>query len=349
MSQESTDRVERVLQSGFIGQGAVVEQFEKELSEKAPYPVVAMNSCTSSIQAVLMLLGVGAGDEVITTPLTCVATNAPILAVGALPVWADVDAFGNIDPADVARKVTRRTRAIIAVNWTGRPANYEALRSFLVPVIEDAAHGPVIGKRPTGDFICYSFGPIKHLTCGDGGAVATACGYDREQLRLLRWYGLDRTSTQDFRCAQNIQQAGMKFHMTDINAAIGLGNLQYIDQIVRVHRSNARALHAGLMRAGLPWLMLPTFSEESNYWVFPILARAQVEREALKAHLESRGIAASQVHARNDKHRAYDFQSGPLPMLDAYDRFHLNLPCGWWVSLHDIDTIVTALKEFKPA
>ena len=337
-----------VLQSGYIGQGVKVDEFEREFTmEYAPYPIVTTNACTAAIHMILMHLGIGPGDEVITTPLTCIATNAPILAVGARLIWADVDdETGNIDPDDVGRKVTKWTKAIIAVDWTGRPANYPALRAFGFPVIEDAAHGPLVEHAVTGDYVCYSFGPIKHMTCGDGGAVGTPDPEARASLALLRWYGLDRTSQKDFRCEQNIQKAGMKFHMNDINATIGLTNLPFLRETVAAHRRNARALYDGIIALHLEWLWQAPFSPESNYWVFPVLTANPIIRERLKKHLAQCGIGASQVHARNDHHAAYSFPNGPLPGLEMFDARHLNLPCGWWVRDDDITRILEALDEF---
>lgn len=347
MVHEAIGRVTQVLQSGFIGQGVQVDEFERQMSTHTPYPILATNSCTMAIQMVLQYLGVGAGDEVITTPLTCIATNAPILTLGARPVWADVDPFtGNIDPDDVARKITARTKAIIAVNWTGRPADYTALKRHGIPVIEDAAHGPMTLHLETGDFVCYSYGPIKHFTTGDGGAVMVADGEVRDELRLRRWYGLDRTSGKDFRCAQNIHWPGSKYHMNDINAAIGIGNLPNLEWNVRRHIRNAWRLY-GLLAPLRAYFDLPPWSGTSNYWVFPLIARDNVTRERLKQYLNDRGVHASQVHARGDKHTAYHFPNGPLPGLDRYDSQQLNIPCGWWVEDNDIDHIVEVIKDFQ--
>lgn len=346
MATEVAGDVARVLDSGFIGQGPEVEKFEAELGEFTRYPVVSTNSCTSAIHAVLMHLGVGPGDEVITTPLTCVASVAPVLAVGARPIWADVDPLtGNIDPADVEAKITERTKAIIAVDWTGRAPDYVMLRSFGIPVIEDAAHGPLIyGDREVGDFVCFSFGPIKHLTCGDGGAIMCERASARGALRLLRWYGLDRTSSKDFRCAQDIERAGLKFHMNDINASIGRANLPALQETVLTHRRNAYALWRRLLPL-CTWLTMAPYDANSNYWVFPVLTSS---RDALKAHLEANGVAASQVHSRIDRHTAYQFPNGPLPGLDEYDSRHLNIPCGWWLTESNIDDIVAAFASFEP-
>jgi perosamine synthetase len=349
MVHEAVGRVGQTLMSGFIGQGERVDEFEREMSKFTPYPIVAMNSCTSSIHAVLIHLGVGPGDEVITTPLTCIATNAPILALGARPVWADVDKVtGNIDPVDVARKITKRTKAIIAVNWTGRPCDYKTLKQFGIPVIEDAAHGPLTLHTETGHYICYSYGPIKHFTTGDGGAVATADEEDREALSLIRWYGLDRTSGKDFRCEQNIVLPGMKFHMNDINASIGLGNLPNLRWTVQRHQKNVRELYDRLSQVAKKnnFFWLPPWSDESNYWVFPIHGLFGF-RDRLKQYLNYWGVHSSQVHARGDKHTAYHFPNGRLPGLDSFDQTQLNLPCGWWLKPSDIEQIVHTVAGFN--
>lgn len=344
MTDDAIHRASNVLGSGFIGQGPIVDAFEEEFNKIAPAPIVATNSCTSAIHMVLSHLGIGPGDEVITTPLTCVASNAPILAVGARPVWADVRADdGNINPYDVGSKITKRTKAIIAVNWTGRAPDYEGLKSYGLPVIEDAAHGPLVGIRPTGDFICYSFGPIKHLTSGDGGAVGHRDPEVRDALRLMRWYGLDRRSKQDFRCAQDITLPGLKWHMTDLNAAIGLANLHTLPNVVERHQRNAARLYGMLSDY---WTM-PQFDRESNYWVFPVVCDSLVEREKLKEYLTTNGVMASQVHARNDHHTAYWFPNGDLPGLDAFDETHLNIPCGWWLSEADLMRIIDLMIKFR--
>jgi dTDP-4-amino-4,6-dideoxygalactose transaminase len=254
---------------------------------------------------------------------------------------------GVIDEDDALDKVTSRTRAIIAVNWTGRSPDYVRLRlDSRAPVIEDAAHGPIIGDRETGTYTCFSFGPIKHLTTGDGGAVMTDNASARASMRLLRWYGLDRTSMKDFRCAQDIQRAGMKFHMNDISAAIGLANLPSIEETVLAHRRNAINLYRRLLPIFTD-IELPPLDPESNYWVFPVLARDEEERDRLKRHLEACGVSASRVHSRVDRHLAYNFPNGPLPGLDSYDSRQLNVPCGWWLTERDIDDIVMAFVSFR--
>jgi dTDP-4-amino-4,6-dideoxygalactose transaminase len=341
------DYLDPVLRSGYIGEGDTVVEFEQRLAYELSLPSnpLCVNSCTSAIQLVLLSLGIGPGDEVITTPMTCIATNAPILMLGAKIVWADVDAeTGNIDPHTIPKLITPRTKAIIAVDWTGRRCNYKLLRSFGLPVIEDAAHGPYIDISNCGDFVCFSFGPIKHLTCGDGGAIYVDNKYNTpliEEMRLRRWYGLDRTSKKDFRCSQDIHLLGSKFHMNNINAAIGLANLVTLNSLVWKHRINAIKIHSNLKNKHIK---VSDFVGTSDYWVFPIKT---IKRDQLVNHLDSKGIMASRVHARNDKHPLYS-TGQQLHCTNYFDDYQLNVPCGWWMTNEDVDHVIRTLNEWRP-
>lgn len=189
----------------YVGQGPKVDEFEHAFGSLIGLerPPLGVNSCSAAIDLALHLIGVGPGDEVITTPLTCSATNGSIVTRGASIVWADVDPItGLIDPVSVASALTSRTKAVIAVDWAGRFCDYGALQAISdgVPIIEDAAHcvyTPVIH----GDYLCFSFGPIKHLTTGGYGGALLPPDVQYERAKLLRWHGLDRTGPSDsFRC-----------------------------------------------------------------------------------------------------------------------------------------------------
>lgn len=343
--------VNEVLASGYIGQGDRCAEFEQEFSRLigAPESVLLLNSCTSAIDLALHLIGVGPGDEVITTPITCTATNSPPALRGARIVWADVDPLtGNIDPADVARKVSKRTKAIIAVNWGGRRCDYAALRHAArwgvnnIPIIEDAAHGPYDTREPGGDYVCYSFQAIKHLTTGDGGALLTYAD-DMKRAKLLRWYGLDRESSADFRCAQNIQEIGYKFQSNDIAAAIGLANLPGMAAAVERGRTNAEYYCHWLRDT--PGIEVPPFDPGCAYWLFTLLVD---DRDDFSAYLGERGIATSQVHARNDKHDAFKAvsTSGPLPGVDSFDARQVSIPNGFWVTDEQREYIASVVVEW---
>jgi dTDP-4-amino-4,6-dideoxygalactose transaminase len=347
MAADAAERVARVLSYDaqgrlYCGQGNLVDEFEEALARFLGAPrerVVTTNSCTSALGIALQLAGVEPGDEVVAPPMTCTATSGAIVNRGAKIVWADVEPLtGNIDPRDVARKVTRRTKAIVAVNWGGRSCDYAALRGHGVPVIEDAAHGPYTGGG--GDYVCYSFGPIKHLSTVDGGALVTHRG-DAERAELLRWHGLSRRTKADFRCEQPIREAGTKAHMNDFNAAVGLANITDAAWVVGKHRQHAAYYHRHL--AGLAGVTVPPPDPASAWWMYPLLVE---DRDEFMAHMTERGIATSRVHGRNDAHPAYTFPSGPLPGTDHYDSHVTAIPVGWWLNAVEVARVVEAVRDW---
>lgn len=327
----------------FCGEGPLVKRFEAEFAALIgadPATVVAVNSCSSALALALQLADV-AGGEVISSPMTCTATNEAIVNAGARITWADIDPHsGLIDPADVARKVSSWTRAIMAVNWGGaRPHEarlWEAAGN--IPIIVDAAHGPF--GQMYGTYTCFSFGPIKHLSAGDGGALVLP--HDQAaRARKLRWHGLDRESSADFRCAQTIEEPGHKWHLTDLNAAIGMANLPHAEWVVARHRLNAAYYDRALR--GVPGVVTPPADPASAYWCYFLLVE---DRDGFQAHMTAKGIATSPVHARNDRHPAYHFPNGPLPGVDHYAAHSVAIPCGWWVDDAAREKVAGAVIEF---
>jgi dTDP-4-amino-4,6-dideoxygalactose transaminase len=228
MADTVPEVVGRILKSGYIGQGEYVEEFERVFRHyiNADRDIITVNSATSALDLAMHMCGVDHESEVITTAITCTATNSPAINRGATLIWADVDEnTGLIDENSIAGLITSRTKCIIAVNWGGRKPDYNKLKAYGLPVIEDAAHGPYKLDGNNGDYVIWSFQAIKFLTSGDGGAILCP---DPERARLLRWFGLDRRSSSDFRAAQNIKEVGYKYHMNDINAAIALENLNHL-------------------------------------------------------------------------------------------------------------------------
>jgi len=346
MSKEARSAVGAVLESGYIGEGPQVAHFEKELAAYFDAPdVVALNSATSAIEMALRLIGVGPGDEVITTAQTCVATNAPIVNAGATPVFVDIDPrSGLIDPDDVRANLCTKTKAIMAVDWAGHPCDYGLLRGFGIPVIEDAAHSidtRYNGRHVSvngGDYVCFSFQAIKHLTTGDGGAL---CGpVDMlEEARKLRWYGLNRRAP-GLRFLQDIPRIGVKVQMNDIAAAIGRANLKETPKVVGAHRANAKTMHGKL--ASMAYVQRPKWDDGSSWWLYTIQVQNPPDFiEKMKAH----GLECSPVHARNDRMsslRRVARLSKHLLGLDEFSKFQVSIPVGWWLDEKDIDRVVDA-------
>ena len=354
MSEEAISNATGVLNSGFVGQGPSVEEFEKQLKPYVGENVLTLNSGTSALQLALFLSGVKNGSSVITTPMTCTATNTAILDRQAKIIFADVNAKdGNINVDDVLYmlKTGIKAKAVMVVSWGGYPPDLERLynitREYDTVLIHDAAHafGARIDEHlisEFADFTCFSFQAIKHLTTVDGGALVCK---DKEQYKrgkLLRWYGLDREGKSDFRCAQNVKEAGFKYHMNDLNASIGLGNLKYIDWILERHISNANEITKGIEGCNKVGVIPNDSSRSNQYWVLTILVD---EVDKFISFLDTNGINASRVHARNDKHECFTTSRNLFGLTEFYSH-QVSIPCGWWLSKEDIEKIVLTIRRY---
>ena len=381
MSPDAKNAVGEVLDSGYIGQGPKVEEFEKQLSDFFHHDkMVTVNGGTTALHLALHLLkskakttrtilkrqaydatwqGMQPGDEVLATPLTCTASNFPILANGMKIKWVDIDPSTlNMDLDDLARKITPTTKAIMLVHWGGYPNDLDRIKSiqetalemfgFKPQVIEDAAHSfgskykdKHIGNH--GNMTMYSFQAIKHLTAGDGGLLMVPNNDLFRRAKLLRWFGIDRESNRkDFRCEANIEEWGFKFHMNDINATIGLENLKHIGPIVQKHKDNAQFYDEQLQN--IPGLTTLTRhpGHESSFWIYSMLVE---DRAGFYRHMQECGIMASQVHARNDTHSCVREFISALPQLDRTINHLVNIPNGWWVTDEQREYIVDCIKK----
>lgn len=359
MAPEAAAMSSEVLLSGYIGQGPRVEAFEAALKDwfSSEY-ILSLNSGTSALHLALRLAGVGQGDEVVSTPMTCMATNTPILANGANIVWADIDPnTGCISPESVRAKITPKTKAIMAVDWAGYPCDLNELQAIAnehgIKLIEDAAHafGATYNGQKVGgiaDFTCYSFQAIKHLTTVDGGALVCKSEEDYKRGKLLRWYGIDRDGPRkDFRCEEDVVEYGYKFHMNDVAAAIGLAQLPHMPELVRKHCDNAKYYterFKGLEAVeGLPVLLDYKADREAAYWLFTIRVD---EPKAFMAFMKERQIVCSQVHARNDGHTVFKAYRTELPGVDKFSAHQVSIPVGWWLSSEDRERVADAVTEY---
>lgn len=246
IGEEEIAEVIDSLRSGWIGTGPKVARFEKDFAEYKgvnPDRVVAVNSCTAALHLSLIAAGIGAGDEVITTPLTFCATVNAIIHTGAMPVLADVDPQTmNIDPDAVRRVISPRTKAILPVHFAGRPCKMDQLCSIAeehhLVIIEDCAHAieSRIGNQGCGtfgDFGCFSFYVTKNLTCGEGGMVIAKDPEACSRIRSLSLHGLSAHAWERFGASgykhYYVQECGFKYNMTDIQASIGIHQLRRLD------------------------------------------------------------------------------------------------------------------------
>jgi dTDP-4-amino-4,6-dideoxygalactose transaminase len=270
LGEEEIAEVVDTLRSGWITTGPRVERFTAEFSEYVGGRfAVPVSSATAGLHVALLALGVGPGDEVITTPLTFVATLNTIVHCGAVPVLADIDASTlNVRVEEVEKRLTPRTKVIVPVHYVGQPADLDPLLELAarrgIALLEDAAHavgseykGRRIGSFPTTSV--FSFHPNKNMTTGEGGMVVTEDEAVFEKASLLKFHGMDRESWKRFAKSgsprYDVALPGFKYNMMDIQAALGLHQLPRLDGFL-AERARQAARYDALL-SGLPGLILP--------------------------------------------------------------------------------------------
>lgn len=364
MSPQAKVEVGKVLDSGYIGQGPKVEEFEKSLKTYFNNDrLFTLNSGTSALHLAFHMLkkqnSIQEGDEILTTPLTCTATNWPILANGFRIKWVDIDPKNlNMDLDDLERKITRKTKAIIVVHWGGYPVDLDRLKAiqdksfqiygFRPEIIEDGAHafgteydGKKLGLH--GNMVMYSLQAIKHVTAVDGGILTVPNQELYRRGKLLRWYGIDRDGNRkDFRCEADIEEWGFKFHMNDVCATVGIENLKFADDIISKHRSNAEFYDKNLKNITGLTLLERNAKCKSAFWIYSMLVE---NRDGFYKHMKEKGIVVSQVHERNDKHTCVKEYRSALPTLDTTISNVVSIPVGWWVTEEDRQYIVDSIKQ----
>lgn len=361
MNTEGESEVLKTLYGGMITQGPKVDEFETALAKWVGTPnVVTVNSGTSALTLALRLAGATQGTEVISTPMTCSATNEPILALGADIVWADSDPLtGLISWIDIMHKITDKTVAVMCVDWGGTPCDYDMIRHALqvagrpdIKIIADAAHafGSTYKDKLVGsvaDMTCFSFQAIKHLTTVDGGALTVLDDELYHKAKTLRWFGIDRTIHTDFRGGIDIPEYGYKFHMNDVNATIGLENLKEIGDVILNHCTIGNHYDWEFEDHQIPALSTrPNYNYFSSRWLYTILLNSMQEREDFKAFMKAADIEVSQVHARNDTFTCFKEYQTFLPGLDYFTERMICIPIHAGMKIENAYLVLDAIREF---
>ena len=356
ISPRVVELVAEVLRSGFVSEGTRVKQFEEELAEGLGLVrPVAVNSGTSALHLGLVVAGVCEGDEVILPAQTFVASGLSILMCGATPVFADIQpSTGTLDPFAVRAKITPRTKAIMPVHWGGYPCDMDEINTIArehgLAVIEDAAHalGATYKGRPVGSlsrFTAFSFQAIKHVTTGDGGALCCLEERDHEEARRRRWYGIDRArdlATILGEREYDLESLGFKYHLNDVAAAIGLGNLQDFPRNLARHRAIAARYRTGLQHVpGLTRLDYRS-DREGSWWMFTVLVE---RREDFIRALKDRGVPASVVHRRIDRNSVLGGIRPELHNQTYFDNHQVALPIHVGCTDDDISLVIDAVKR----
>jgi dTDP-4-amino-4,6-dideoxygalactose transaminase len=364
IGKEEIDGVVRVLKSGWITRGRVCEQFEEALASYTGAPhAVALSSATAGLFLSLKIGGIGPGDEVITTPYTFAATANVILHAGASPVFADIEPGSfNVSPAEIEKKITKKTRALIPVDFGGHPAEMEKIeklaKSRSLLVIEDAAHA--VGARYAGgrrvgggnSVSVFSFHAVKNLTTAEGGAVMTR---DGEIARLLRLYSLHGQTKDAFAKLQaggwryDIEVPGFKFNMTDIQAALGVAQLRRLDAN-RERREKIAGVYGDFF-GSFDFVRVPRAEEGVTHaWhLYPLVidfSRLRIERDRFIAALAAENVSANvhyiPVHVMSYYKKTFGYEPGDYPV--SYSTFlgEVSLPIYPGMSERDVGDVCEA-------
>jgi perosamine synthetase len=325
--EEAIAAVAEVLRSGWLGLGPKTIEFERAFAAYVGAPFCAgVNSATSALHLALRVLDLPEGSEIISTPLTFISTNHVILYERCKVVFADVQrGTGNLDVASVRQRITPKTKAIMLVHLGGYPCDldefYALAREHNLTVIEDCAHatgaayhGQRIGSQGgERDLQCFSFQAVKNLPMGDGGAVVTRNAEIDARLRRLRWLGISadtysRTGRLAYKWEYDIPEVGFKYHMNDIQGAIGLAQLARLETDNARRREIAQRYHREL--AGVAGITVPQYQSDraSSYHLAMILAE---NRNRLADKLREHNIDTGVHYRRNDEYRMYQKQDLP--------------------------------------
>jgi len=355
IDEETIAAVADVLRSGWLTTGPKCKELEAALSLRlGGRPVRLANSATAALEFALRIAGIQSGDEVITTSLSWVATSNVILTVGAVPVFVDIDpATRLIDPSKLEAAISKRTRAIVPVDLAGFPVDREVLYSVAeehsLRVIEDAAqamgafwNGRELGSF--GDLVAFSFHPNKNMTTGEGGCLVMNSEHEAHQFEKLRLQGVSRFADGTYDC----DVLGGKANLTDIAAAIGLGQLRRLDSFNLRRRELARQYFDQLR--GLPLDLPPADFEQSNWHMFQVLLPTELaaERGEVIRLMRDSGIALG-VHYpaihQTTLYRKLGLATSPLPQTENVAARILTLPLFPAMQEQDIQRVVEALAS----
>jgi dTDP-4-amino-4,6-dideoxygalactose transaminase len=362
LGRAELDAVAEVLAGPILTTGEWVARFERRFADyMGARHAVAVTSCTGALHISLLALGIGPGDEVITTPMTFIATSTAIMEAGARPVFVDVEPeTGNLDASRVEAAITERTRAIMPVHLYGQMCDMRALRkiadSYGLAIIEDAAHcveGTRDGIRTgqLGDTACYSFYATKNLTCGEGGALV--CNDDglAEKLRLLRLHGMNKNANDRHKEGYkhwDMTMLGWKYNMDNIQAALLLPQMDRLEANWRKRRELAQ--YYGERLWDIPNLTRPaTLPGVDHAWhLFPVWI-GNNERDRVIQEMQEGGVSVMvnyrAIHLLTYFRETFGYQPGAFPIAERIGDASLSLPFYPSMPLEHVDRVVEMLQQ----
>ncbi|HEY1793752.1 MAG TPA: DegT/DnrJ/EryC1/StrS family aminotransferase [Opitutaceae bacterium] len=367
MGEEEIALVAQTIRSGWITQGPKVAEFEAAFRTRTgSRHAVAVSNCTTALQLALIAAGVANGDEVIVTPHSFIATANAILHCGAVPVFVDIDPTTlNMDASRVDSAITRRTKAIMAVHQVGRPADLKALSAIAtrhnILLVEDAAcaigstfEGKPIGANDYSPLVCFSFHPRKIISTGDGGMITTSDAGLERRLRLLRQHGMSVNDLERHKSSTVVNESypilGFNFRLTDVQAAIGLAQIERLASIIE--RRRAIAARYDELLAGVP--CLETYTEPPNArwnqqtYIIRLRGAPVDKRDKFMKRLLEDGVSSRRGIMSIHREECYVSRFGKqsFPESEAASDQCVCLPLYTQMNDADISTVAAAVRRY---
>jgi len=349
--------ISKVLSSRWIGQGPLVDDFEKKFSNQFcdKMPVIAVGSGTDALHLAYILSNIKKDDEIICPVFTCTATNIPLLYIGAKIKFADIDPKTlNISIESVEKLITKKTKAIVFVNYGGILNNLEKLNKIAkknkIILIQDAAQS--LGARykrksitKYSDFTIFSFQAIKHITSGDGGALTVRNKLHEKKGKRIRWFGIDRPKKQGGTWENDIKEVGYKYQLTDLGACLLLDSMREYKSI-RSHRNSIYKTYLKyiIQNKKIKCVQSIDKNAEEVMWLFTVITPY---KDLLQKKLRERNIETNQVHFRNDRYSIFKkfSQNKTFKNMDIIQDKYLVLPMHTKMTISDAKRVSQEINK----
>ena len=359
IGQEELREVEKVFSTGWLGLGSAVFEFENKLREYlGAKHVLAVNTGTTALHIALDAFGIEQGDEVIVPSLTFCASIQAITALKAIPVFCEISPDNlNMDITDVRKRITQKTKAIMPVHYCGQACDMDALieigKTYGIAIVEDAAHafgstyrGQKIGSF--GDATCFSFDPIKNLTCGEGGAIAVSDDSVAEAIRTKRILGIDKDTWHRYKNERSwfyeVTTQGYRYHMSNINAAIGLAQFKKLDLFIERKREIIEKYNDTF--ADIDGVKILSWDLNETAPFTYIIRVLDGVREDLMEFLKEKGVGTGIHYIPNHLHPFFRPFWTPLPITEQVGEEILTLPLYYDMTDEQVTMVIQSVRDF---